>query len=180
MLINLSDPQWLAIISTLAGALIGGTFTITKLLLVNRPSKAQPAKSHLSEDQLLILLSIYQEGVTSEIAKRMAMFFYTAQVRKRTVDTARLQALQAELMTLVRVRREQLRAFPLRNERLDEFVSRIYDLQLENDAHKLFNIASGDRPYLERVQQIEEELKRIQLEIRQRIRRHLPNAIHLE
>jgi hypothetical protein len=177
MQIDLSNPDWIAVLVTVLMAIIGATFAITRALYAKNASKSRQKGSSLSEDQLLTLLSIYQDAVTNEIAKKMIMFFYTAHVRRKHVDDAKLHALKTELTTLVRVRREQLRVFPLPVERLDEFIGRIYDQQLEKDAESLFAIAQREQPYLERVQQVEKELRRIQLEIRQRIRQSLPSAI---
>jgi hypothetical protein len=173
MVIDLRDPEWVAVLLTAFIATVAATFALSKLLHKSRQSRVKRLGGNLSEDQLFALLAIYQDSVGNEITKILFKFIYDAHTHGRAITEDALEQLRTEAMTLIRVRREQLRFFHTPAGRLDEVVARIYEPQIETDSLELKRIALSDQPHFDRLRLIEEAVKSKQVALRRQLEQNL-------
>ncbi len=172
MTVNLADPQWIAIILTILLAVIGGTFGIAKILF-DKPEQNHKSHTQLTDEQLYSLIQMHENSVSSEIARMVAIFLYSHDIRKQKVTEASLQDLKRRIWASIRGRRELLRVFQLPSGTLEQYMTQQYDPQFEHDYERLKQVALENISYFERLERINSALEQIQVDLRLRVRQDL-------
>ena len=164
MNINLTDPNWIAVIIAVAAAITAVTHFVTKALLGRNVTEGEHT---LTEDQLIVVLQIHQNSVASEVSRRMSAYFYKAEIMHREVTEEDFEELKKEMVAVLKERRELLRAFKVSKGRLNEVAALNYDAQVDKDFDRLKKIGlSKELSSFEKAERIQEAIRQIQVNLR--------------